>query len=150
MRSSRNERHIPNWSTSKFVILRVRYRPSLSPGRKFATRMKAATSTALCKTEEKIPLNTRRRRKPGEKAATSTAMWKTEERIPPNTRWRRPGEYFINTYEETRKALEEVDANRNETDLDEETQKALDDMVSNGPSCRPDVVKEPETPKEVE
>ena len=63
---------------------------------------------------------------------------------------RMPGENFINMYEEIRKALEEVDANRNETDLDEETQKALDDMVSNGPSCRPDVVKEPETPKEVE
>ena len=69
-------------------------------------------------------------------AATSTALWKTEEKIPPNTRWRRPGENFINTYEETRKALEEVDAKRNETDLDEKTQKTLEDMVSNGPSCR--------------
>ena len=50
------------------------------------------------------------------KAATSTASWKTKEKIPPNTRRRKmPGENFINTYEETRKALEEVDANRNET-----------------------------------
>ena len=99
--------------------------------------MKAATSTALWKTEEKIPPNTRRRRKPGEKAATSTAMWKTEEKIPPNTRRRRrPGKNFINTYEETRKALEEVDANRNGTDLEEETRKALEDTVSNRPSCR--------------
>ena len=58
------------------------------------------------------------------KAATSTASWKTEEKIPPNTRRRRmPGENFINTYEETRKALEEVDANRNGTDLDKKTQK---------------------------
>ena len=38
----------------------------------------------------------------------------------------------------------------------EETQKALEDMVSNGPSCRPDVVSSgsskviPENPKEVE
>ena len=66
------------------------------------------------------------------KAATSTASWKTEEKIPPNTRRRRmPGENFINTYEETRKALEEVDANRNETDLDEETQKALEEIDAN-------------------
>ena len=102
--------------------------------------MKAATSTALWKTEEKIPLNTRRRRKAGEKAATSTAMWKTEERIPPNTRWRRPGENFINTYEETPRALEEVDAKRNETDLNEKTQKALEEMVSSESNCQPDVV----------
>ena len=47
-----------------------------------------------------------------------------------------PGKNFINTYEETRKALEEVDANQNETDLDEKTQKTLEDIVLNGPSCR--------------
>ena len=72
------------------------------------------------------------------KAATSTASWKTEEKIPPNTRRRRmPGVNFINTYDET--------------------QKTLEDMVSKGSSCRPDVVssspskvKEPENPKEVE
>ena len=115
--------------------------------------MKTATSTE----EEKIPPNTSRRRKPGEKAATSTAMWKTEEKIPPNTRRRKmPGENFINTYEETRKALEEVDANRNGTDLDKKTQKTLEDIISNRPSCRPDVVSSgsskviPENPKEVE
>ena len=67
-----------------------------------------------------------------------------------------PGENFINTYEETRKVLEEIDANRNETDLDEKTQKTLKDMVSNGPSCQPEVVSsgsskvKPENPKEVE
>ena len=103
--------------------------------------MKAATSTALWNTQEKIPANTRRKRKPGEKAATSTAMWKTEEKIPPNTRRRKmPGKNFINTYEETRKVLEEVDANQNETDLNEKTQKTLEDIMSNGSNCRPDVV----------
>ena len=66
-----------------------------------------------------------------------------------------PGENFINTYEETRKALEEVDANRNGTDLDKKTQKTLEDIISNRPSCRPDVVSSgsskviPENPKEV-
>ena len=49
---------------------------------------------------------------------------------------------LVNTYEETRKALEEVDANRNETDLDEKTQKTLEDIMSNGPSCQPEVVSD--------
>ena len=84
---------------------------------------------------------------------------------------------LVNTYEETRKASEE-DAKQNETDLDEKTQKALEEMVSScsscrpevassGPSCRPEVVSsgascrpdvvssgsskvKPENPKEVE
>ena len=33
--------------------------------------------------------------------------------------------------EETQKALEEVDANQNETDLDEETQKTLEEIDDN-------------------
>ena len=69
------------------------------------------------------------------KAATSTAPWKTEEKIPSNTRRGRirhlPGRKFHQHDEETQKALEEVDANRNETDLKEETQKALEEIDAN-------------------
>ena len=64
---------------------------------------------------------------------------------------------FVNTYEETRKALKEVDANQSEIGaLNEQASEEMvssnsersfrPDMVSSGP----DKVKEPEHPKEVE
>ena len=62
----------------------------------------------------------------------------------------------MNETDRVRRHPKEVDANRNETDVDEETQKALEDMVSNGSSFRPDVVSsgsnkvKPENPKELE